>query len=326
MTRSLRHLVSVSDFSATEIAQLMQTALRIKSMLAVPSDKHRLRQLLKNSVGSVVFYESSTRTRFSFGIALALLGMQAVHSEAAGVFSSAIKGESIEDTIKVLAGYSGDVIILRHPETGSAARAAAVSTVPIINAGDGTGEHPTQALLDLFTILEARKNRNPGTITLVGDLKNGRTVHSLVELVVRLSATKLRFASHVRLVSPPELGLPAVLGNKLRESGIECSQYCRLERAILEDSDVVYTTRVQKERGSKVTDGELLAYQLTPAHVQTLPETAIIMHPLPRNAELPEAIDKNHRARYFEQAHNGVPVRMAILLFLLHPLGLSVLE
>lgn len=326
MAQSVRHLVNVRDLSVSEIKALMEAAAGIKAMLDRPREARKLRRLLEGRFGCVLFYQPSTRTRFSFGAAMALLGMQGVHSEAAGTFSSAAKGESIEDTALVLDGYHGAVIILRHPETGSVARAAAVSTVPIINAGDGTGEHPTQALLDLFTILEARKNRKPGTVTLVGDLKNGRTVHSLVELMLRLHGTKQGFARRVILVSPPSLTLPGLLLNKLRTKGIDYAEDRGFTEATLRQSDVVYTTRAQREHGGDVSEEDLLAYQLTAERAQLLPKDGIIMHPLPRRDELPVAVDQNPRARYFEQAHNGVPVRMAILLFLLHPRGLAALE
>lgn len=238
------------------------------------------------------------------------LGGSVIMTESAGHFSSAVKGETLEDTIRIIAGYS-DIIVLRHRESGAAARAAAVSPVPVINAGDGAGEHPTQALLDLYTIRKELDRIDDFAIAMVGDLRYGRTIHSLIYLLSLSKKVKLF------LVSPKELRLPALYKTFLKDHRISFSETDNLKN-ILADIDVLYMTRIQKERfahprlyervkNSFIFDTNLLA---------RLPEHAIIMHPLPRMNEIDVVVDRDPRAAYFRQAKNGLYIRMALLCML----------
>jgi len=218
-------------------------------------------------------------------------------------FSSVSKGESLEDTVLTLAQYS-DIIALRHPDVGSANRAAAVSSVPIINAGDGIGEHPTQALLDLYTIWKRFKSIEDLVVCFVGDLKYGRTVHSLVKLL-DLYGTELKF------VSPKSLRLPIKLLNKLHGSYEQNESY----ESTLREVDVLYVTRIQKERfkDSATYDKVKNSYVLSLDSVNQMKESAVVMHPFPRVNEISPEVDNNSRAVYFEQIQNGMYLRMALL-------------
>jgi aspartate carbamoyltransferase len=256
-----------------------------------------------------MFYEPSTRTNCSFQAAAIKLGCKVI--ALTGQDSSSKKGESLEDTIRTLQ-YYGDAIVLRHPEKGSAQRAAAVSNIPIINGGDGNGEHPTQALLDIFTIysellqrgidLFAGDDREPITVTFVGDLKNSRTVHSLIQLLAHFE--NIRFV----YVSPESLEIVC---------SREHTKMAGVQEAIY-NTDVLYMTRIQRERFA--TEDEYNAimsnmelYCLTPEMMRSAKETMILMHPLPRLQEIPPEIDDDPRAVYFKQVENGVYMRMAIL-------------
>ena len=209
------------------------------------------------------------------------------------VYSSVSKGETLEDTIKTLSSYV-DIIVLRHPSVGASKAAARASSVPIINAGDGVGEHPTQTLLDLYTIWRKFRYIDNLTITLMGDLKNGRTVHSLVSVLLNL------YDVNINLVSPDNLQLPHYLDNAMPKATFLTEDICKT-------TDVLYMTRVQKERGSV---GE---YKLTEAHVNLFKKNMIVMHPFPRQNEIPTWFDTDRRAYYFKQIQNGLYVRMAIL-------------
>ena len=257
-----------------------------------------------NKIMINLFYEPSTRTSCSFQVAAYKLGCKVIN--ITDKYSSVEKGETLEDTVKTLNSY-GDVIVLRHPEKGSIERARAVSKVPIINAGNGNGEHPTQALLDIYTIYDEllKHNIKVGddyiTITFVGDLKNSRTVHSLVKILNRIRFVQLIF------VSPPGLELDdadAITNMELREAiGI---------------TDVLYVTRVQKERFSCEQEYRNVVdnyddYRVTPQLLKYAKPEAIIMHPLPRGDELSISVDSDPRAVYFKQVENGVYMRMAIL-------------
>lgn len=259
----------------------------------------------------LIFYEPSTRTRISFIMASCRLGMQACWTENAGEFSSAAKGETLEDTIRVLCEYRPQIIILRHKETGAAARAAAVSTVPIINAGDGQGQHPTQALLDLYTIQQAHNRINDLTVAMVGDLANGRTVHSLAYLLAKHTNARLAF------VSPRELAMRPDILEWLVERRVPFSIHNSLT-PVLPHADVFYCTRIQKERGSVVPDCEKRKFHVGPAELALMKKDAVIMHPLPRNDEISPEVDTDPRAWYFRQAGNGLFVRMALLLWVMH--------
>ncbi len=302
----IRNIISASDLSPAELQKLFERA-----------DHYRTTRMLKKfplrrMIGVTCFYQPSMRTRFSFESAILRLGGQYIGTEAAGMFSSAIKGESIEDSTRIMAGY-GDFIVLRSENAGDAAKAAAVSTVPIINAGDGTGEHPTQAFLDLYTIEKHFGRGKEITVTFVGDLKRGRTVHSLIKLLAAMHEKLVR-VREIICVAPPELQLPDEIFADAQHIGT-ISRVHWLSPEILGLTDIIYMTRTQREYGQVEFDPS--AFTLTPERAQMLPETSIILHPLPRNDELPPAIDFDPRARYFGQAQNGLYVRMALLEMLM---------
>lgn len=262
---------------------------------------------LDGRILATIFYEPSTRTRFSFESAMLRLGGQVMTAENALKASSVSKGESLEDTIRIISGYA-DAIVLRHPEVGAAARAATVSEVPIVNAGDGVGHHPTQALLDLYTIRKELGRLENLRVGLVGDLRHGRTVHSLALLLAMYPGTELT------LVSPASLTMP---DDVLAEVGASGVRYRQVENLIdvVGELDVLYQTRIQAERFEAPADYERYrgVYVVDPALMRRLPEHAILMHPLPRVGEIDGAVDGDPRAAYFRQARNGVPVRMATL-------------
>ena len=234
--------------------------------------------------------------------------MSVVATENAREFSSAIKGESLEDTIRVLGEYYPDVIALRHYEGGAAERAPQHSSVPIINAGDGSGQHPTQALLDLYTFHEALGTVAGLTVTIGGDLANGRTARSLAYLLAKFDGMRILF------VAPESLHMGADIKEHLREKGVAFAQESRLEAA-LPQSDVVYWTRVQKERldPEAARDEAHAQFVVGPAQLELMNPDAVLMHPLPRLAEIPPKVDSDPRAWYFRQAGNGMFIRMALL-------------
>lgn len=263
----------------------------------------------KNKTMATLFYEPSTRTRLSFEAAMYKLGGNVISTENASQFSSAVKGESLEDTIRVVSGYC-DVIVLRHPSRGSAEIASKCSQVPVINAGDGDGEHPTQALLDIYTIYRRKKTIANLHYALVGDLKYGRTIHSLIYLL------SLYDNIQITLVSPKELSLPDELLDYINSKNISYIVTDHLQDAIVYGQpDVVYMTRVQEERFDEKANGNIFGeeYKFHHEFLEQLPKDSIIMHPLPRRNELPKEIDKDNRAVYFEQSANGLWIRAAIL-------------
>jgi aspartate carbamoyltransferase len=265
--------------------------------------------LLKGKILASLFYEPSTRTSSSFTAAIERLGGSVIPITEVR-YSSVSKGESLPDTIRTLECYA-DVIVLRHPETGSAALAAKYARKPIINAGDGIGEHPTQALLDLFTI-QAELGRLDGlTVTMVGDLKYGRTVHSLARLLQL-------FNVRINYVSPEILRMPAEIIAELNASGIAQKEYAALE-PILKETDVLYVTRVQKERfeDQAVYESVQGSYIITPDLMRAAKEEMIVMHPLPRVGEISMDFDDDPRAAYFRQMEYGLYVRMALLAMVL---------
>ncbi len=313
----LRHVVTVRDFTPSFLESVFRSAAASKSQHAGRGRGARVRwsphwNALRDHVMISLFYEASTRTRHSFEAAMARLGGKVITTENAAEFSSAIKGETLEDSIRIESGY-GDVIVLRHKEKGAAARAAAVSDVPVINAGDGDGEHPTQALLDLFTIAERFPGRRDLRVTFVGDLLKGRTVHSLAWLAAMLEGTSSGFAGRVNFVAPEFMQIPEPVEGLVRNSGLPVALYDGLSPSLIADSDVIYMTRTQSERHDVEIGGD--SYALTESLAESLRADAIVLHPLPRNRELPEAIDRLPQARYFEQARNGLFVRMAVLLW-----------
>jgi len=255
-----------------------------------------------------VFYEASTRTSCSFSAAMARLGGRVIHCDEAS--SSAKKGESVEDSVAVLGGYT-DLVVLRHPGKGAVARAAAQCKKPVVNAGDGVGEHPTQALLDVFTIREEIGTVNGLTVTMVGDLLHGRTVHSLARLLTMYSV-KLQY------VAAPGLGMPTEVMEYVKARGTVQEVLPSLEAA-LPSTDVLYMTRVQRERFSTTGEYEAALGQTTlrPGLMTRAKRRMAVLHPLPRNAEISPEVDSDPRAAYFRQAENGMYVRMALLAMVL---------
>ncbi|MHB8877321.1 MAG: aspartate carbamoyltransferase, partial [Myxococcaceae bacterium] len=248
--------------------------------------------------------EPSTRTRFSFEAAMYRLGGKILSTEQAKVFSSEVEGEQLEDTIRILSGYT-DVIVVRHNEAGGAKRAAQVSSVPVINAGDGHGgQHPTQALLDLYTIWRERKSLDGLSIAIIGELDQGRTVRSLAYLLSKFDRVKIYF------VSPPEVQMKADILQHLEEHQVWYSMEKDIHK-VLGEVDVVYQTRIRPER---VPDKKTLAgYHLDQKVLKAMRPDAMILHPLPRTVEIDKAVDDDPRALYFRQARNGLFVRMALL-------------
>ncbi len=256
---------------------------------------------------ATLFYEPSTRTRFSFEAAMLRLGGQVLTAENALKASSASKGESLEDTIRIISGYA-DAIVLRHPEVGAADRAASAAEVPVLNAGDGAGHHPTQALLDLYTIRKELGRLDHLRVGLVGDLRHGRTVRSLALLLSIYPGTELT------LVSPAALAMDTDILAALDARAVRYAQVDQL-LDVVPTLDVLYQTRIQAERfeSREEYDRHRGVYIVDPALMRRLPDHAILMHPLPRVGEIDPAVDADPRAAYFRQARNGLVVRMAAL-------------
>ena len=297
----IRHLTGPDALDRTLIEKLLARAAVFEQ--AGDSAAGRLSGRLL----ATVFYEPSTRTRFSFEAAMHRLGGQALSAENATRNSSAAKGESLEDAIRVIGGYA-DAIVIRHPELGAAGRAAEVAPVPVINAGDGPGHHPTQALLDLYTIKKELGRLDHLRVGLAGDLRNGRTVRSLALLLSRFPGNELV------LISPPALRM----GEDVIRSLVQAQQGLReiADLAVaIPDLDVLYQTRIQAERFESPEEYERHrgVYVVTPEVMRRLPEHAILMHPLPRLGEIDPLVDADPRAAYFRQARNGLWVRMAVL-------------
>jgi len=302
MPLSFRHLTSTKQLSRADIDLILKTASDMERVL-----KNGGSDLLKGRILAALFYEPSTRTRLSFEAAMQRLGGEVISAEGVQ-FSSLYKGESIEDTIMMVSGYA-DIIAMRHPEAGSADRAASVSLVPFINAGDGPGQHPTQAILDLFTIERERKTIEGLHIAMAGDLRYGRTVHSLTFLLGLYKNLKFTF------IAPPELTMPQKVTEFLRAKNIPFEETASLEPGL--DADVLYMTRIQQERFADRSEYERLkdVYCLKASHLKG--KNVTVMHPLPRVGEIATEVDRLPNAAYFRQAHNGVPARMALLALLL---------
>lgn len=296
----VRHVVEVGQFDRAEVERLFDQADHLRDLSPVERP-------LAGKILATLFYEPSTRTRLSFESAMLRLGGQVVSTENAREFSSAIKGETIEDTVRIVMGYA-DAIVIRHYEKGAADRAAAVSRVPILNAGDGPGEHPTQALLDLYTIKHELGRIDGLKIALVGDLRFGRTARSLSLLACLTQGTELVF------VSPPEVPMGPDVRRALDAAGVTYRDESDLA-GVLPEVDVVYQTRIQKERFPSMEEYEAVRgiYVLDDAAYARLNPRAIVMHPLPRVDEISPSVDADPRSAYFRQAHNGVYIRMALL-------------
>lgn len=300
-----KHILSVSQFSRGDLEQIFAVAEDMRSMVKLVGTF----DLLKGKILASIFYEPSTRTSSSFTAAMERLGGSVIPINEVR-YSSVTKGESLPDTVRTLESYS-DVIVLRHPETGAAATAAKYTRKPIINAGDGTGEHPTQALLDLFTIREELGQTDGLTVTMLGDLKYGRTVHSLARLLA-LYGAKLNY------VSPEMLRMPAAIIQELNARGMKQTEHTKLS-PVLAETDVLYVTRVQKERFENLADYEAVkdAYVISPETLTQAKSKMIVMHPLPRVSEIAMEVDDDPRAAYFRQMEYGLYVRMALLAMVL---------
>lgn len=260
-------------------------------------------EMLAGKILAALFYEPSTRTRLSFESAMQRLGGNVITADGLQ-FSSMYKGETIEDTIMMAGGYS-DIICMRHPEVGSADKAASVSPVPFINAGDGPGQHPTQALLDLYTVSQERGTIDGLHIAMVGDLKFGRTVHSLTQLLTLYKNIRFTF------VAPDALKMPEKVTSLLQKNGINYDESSDLHDAL--DADVLYMTRIQKERFDDQSQYEKLKDSYVLSAKQLKGKKVTVMHPLPRVHEIATDVDALPNAAYFRQARNGVPVRMALI-------------
>src|SRR5690242_16874622 len=301
VTSRLRHVIESQQFSRVLLEDLFARADEIKR------EPHHFIGRLAGQVMAALFYEPSTRTRLSFEAAMLGLGGATMGTDNAREFSSAAKGETLEDTIRIVSGYA-DVIVIRHSEEGAARRAAAVSTVPVINAGDGPGQHPTQALLDLYTIRDELTRIDGVRVAMVGDLANGRTVRSLTYLLSKFKDVKVWF------VAPPEVAMRADLKAHLDEHRIPWVETQDLD-AVLPEVDVVYMTRIQKER---FADPEIYnkvkgIYRIDGQAMALMRKYAILMHPLPRVDEIAPEVDADPRSAYFRQARNGLHIRMALL-------------
>jgi len=316
MDFSGNHILSIDQFDRSDIEKLFSVADKLEPF----ASKEKITRVLEGAILGNMFFEPSTRTRISFGASFNLLGGNVREITEVGS-SSLAKGESLADTAQVLSGYS-DIIVLRHPENGSVQKFSEASRVPVINAGDGSNEHPSQALLDLYTVQKElsqnKKNLDNLRIALVGDLKYGRAVHSLCKILSKYSNVKMD------LVSPEELQLPEDLLNQLTDAGVSVNQTENLEEGISE-VDIIYVTRVQEERFNNKEDANkyrgLLSLNQSIYTANCEPNT-VIMHPLPRDSrsdanELDRDLYANPNLAIFRQADNGVVIRMAMFALVL---------
>jgi len=301
-----KDILTVKQFNRADLEYIFGVAHEMRNMV----ERVGTFDLLKGKILANLFYEPSTRTSSSFMAAMERLG-GAVIPISEVKYSSVAKGESLPDTVRTLGCYS-DVVVIRHPEVGAAALAAKHARKPVINAGDGVGEHPTQALLDTFTIREELGRLDNLTVTMIGDLKYGRTVHSLARLLVQFSDIKVNY------VSPDSLRMPKEVIDEVAEKGIEQTEHAALDDVIA-DTDVLYVTRVQKERFEDPAMYENVkeAFVITPEVLARAKEQMIVMHTLPRVTEISGECDDDPRAAYFRQMEYGMYVRMALLALVL---------
>lgn len=295
-----RDIISIRDLTRGEINFLLD--------MAEDMEKSPPGEILEGKILACLFYEPSTRTRLSFETAMKRLGGEIIGFTEAGI-SSAAKGESLIDTVRTVEGYS-DAIVIRHPREGAARLCAGIANIPVINAGDGSNQHPTQTLLDLYTI-RREKNSLDVDVAVLGDLKYGRTVHSLVYALGMFNA-------RITLVSPRGLEMPREVLSDLKKTGSEIREVTSLED-VLPETDVLYVTRIQRERFPDLEEYEKVkgAYRITADTLRDVREGMIILHPLPRVDEISPEVDSTRHARYFQQVRNGVPVRMALLKLIL---------
>jgi aspartate carbamoyltransferase catalytic subunit len=301
---SMKNIVLTQQFSKEYIFEVIRLANYMKQ------NEFNVSHILKNKIVAMLFYESSTRTRFSFESAVYRLGGNCITTENAAQFSSVSKGESLEDTVKMINGYA-DMLVLRHYEDESSKRAAAVTMIPLINAGSGKSQHPTQALLDIYTIYEYFGKLENLKIAIVGDLLRGRTCDSLVYLLSKFPNNKFFF------ISPENSKVKDSLKKHLKKLNVEFVETSNMDET-LGELDVCYMTRIQKERFSSTEEYDKAKgkFILNGDNVNLMKKNSIIMHPLPRIDEISIEVDYDIRAKYFEQAKNGLYVRMAILKML----------
>ncbi|MCB0247253.1 MAG: aspartate carbamoyltransferase [Anaerolineae bacterium] len=295
-------ILSVSQFNRENMTYIFEKAQAMRAMV----EQDGMSDLLRGNVLTCLFYEPSTRTSASFIAAMERLGGSVIPITQGVQFSSVSKGETLADTVRTLEQYC-DAIVLRHPEIGGAKVAADYASVPVINAGDGAGEHPTQALLDLYTIRQELGRIDGLKIAMVGDLRYGRTVHSLTKLLTQYDVT-------LRFVSPELLRLPLVVMNEVIDAGIPVRETHDVAD-VIENADVLYVTRVQKERFVDMAQYEAVKdqHEITPELMARAKERMVVMHPLPRVGEIHYAVDNDPRAAYFRQVRNGMFIRMALL-------------
>lgn len=303
----LFHVVEAQQFDRELMNDIFATTREMENVVSRYGSS-----ILNRRIMASLFYEPSTRTRLSFESAMFRLGGEVITTESAREFSSAAKGETLEDTIRIVEGYA-DVIVMRHFESGAARRASEVASVPIINAGDGPGQHPTQALLDIYTIQKELGHLDDIKVALVGDLANGRTARSLAYLLAKFNNVKLYF------VAPHVVRMKDDIKAHLAEHNVFFEEEEDLLK-VAKEVDVIYQTRIQKERfGDRIEDYEQARgkYIIDEKVMDTLSKNAIVMHPLPRIDEIDPAVDGDPRSAYFRQAHNGLYIRMTLLRMVL---------
>ena len=297
------HLISTENITADMLYKYIASADTMYVSDRYGYREHEYKERNKNKILGLLFYEPSTRTSCSFQAAMAKLGGSFIVVNTA--FSSTQKGETLEDTIRSMGCYC-DAIVLRHPEKGSSQRSASVSWKPIINGGDGDGEHPTQALMDMYTIYKEIGHVDDITVTFMGDLKYSRTIHSLIHLLSLYNNVSFIY------VSPPGLELPAELQQQLDDKKVPQIKSLSIEDAI-SVTDVLYVTRIQKERFQESDSSVVVPYIIDANIMKRAKQNMIVMHPLPRNEEISTDVDTDPRAAYFRQMEYGVYMRMAIL-------------
>jgi aspartate carbamoyltransferase catalytic subunit len=302
------HILSANQFNKEDVEKILMRAGEMESLLK----EGKVEKILKDKIIACIFFEPSTRTRLSFETAAMRLGARILSVENAFENSSAHKGETMEDTARTISSYA-DAIVIRHPEIGSVDIAASVTKTPVINAGDGTNQHPSQGFLDLYTIQKEHGRLENLDIAFMGDVLNSRTLRSLVPLLSLYPGNKFHF------VSPKELAISDEYRKELVDRKISFTESHDLESG-LSSADAIYMTRVQKERFKDLNEYEKVkdAFILKSEHLKLIKKEAIIMHPLPRVNEIDKKIDSDPRASYFRQAQNGLYVRMALLLYALN--------
>lgn len=299
-----KHIISIPELSREELELIVETAGNLK--------KEPRPELIKNKVVASCFFEPSTRTRLSFETAIQRIGGDVIGFDNDGNTSLAKKGETLSDSVQVISSYV-DAFVMRHPQEGAARLASEFSNgVPVINAGDGANQHPTQTLLDLYTIAETQGRLDNLNVAFVGDLKYGRTVHSLTQALAKFNNIRFYF------VAPDALAMPEYICEELDEAGIEYSLHTEME-AVIPELDILYMTRVQKERFDESEYAHIKsAYILTAALLEGARENLKVLHPLPRVDEITTDVDRTPHAYYFQQAQNGVYARQALLALVLN--------